>query len=280
MKTTAFKERFNKWKNGANYWKDIRGINLDNPKQQENNYDEDENILEQANNYAEQLRGYRNGKDNISTFVSSMGPTLYQELQRHNLPNTNKVYDYMMRQLAYESQYGTSNIAKQQHNYGGVGYNGKTYNSYKDNKAFAKDYVNLMTTRYGDALKQNDIKGYAKALKQDGYYEDNYDNYANNLSNMSTLGKRTQQHMQQNPNLYQYKVSLQDINDDDFDETPAVSTYVHKQPIQYTQPVKQTQQPINLTRPTQYKLPNIIDTYNAMQNGQNPLQLHYYIIKY
>ena len=273
MDTKAFKERFSKWKSGANYWKDIRGVNLDDPKQQENNYDEDEHVLEQANNYAEQLKGYRNGKDSIGTFVNNMGPTLYHELQKHNLPNTNKVYDYMMRQLAYESQYGTSNIAKQQHNYGGVGYNGKTYNRYKDDASFAKDYVNLMTNKYSKALQQSDVKGYAKVLKQGGYYQDDSSNYANNLSNMTTLGKRTQQHMQQDPSLYQYKVSLQDINDDDYDEAPAVSTYVQKpQPVQS---IRQQSKPINLTRPTSYKLPNIIDTYNAMQNGDNPLQFGY-----
>jgi len=33
MDTKAFKERFSKWKSGANYWKDIRGVNLDDPKQ-------------------------------------------------------------------------------------------------------------------------------------------------------------------------------------------------------------------------------------------------------
>ena len=272
---TSFKDRFNQWKNGANYWKDIRGINLDSPQQQESNYDEDEQVLEEANNYAEQLRGYRNGKDSISTFVNTMGPTLYRELQKHNLPDTKKAYDFMIRQLGYESQYGTSNLAKSQHNYGGVGYNGKTYNSYKDDASFAKDYVNLITSKYPKALQAKDINGYAKQLKAGGYYEDDSSNYAHNLSNMQTLSKRVQQHMQQNPSMYQYNVSLQDLDDSDYDEAVPVSTYVQKPQIVKPIQQQQQQQPINLARPTKYKLPNIIDTYNAMQNGDNPLQLRY-----
>ena len=273
MDTSAFKERFKKWKGGANYWKDIRGINLESPKQQEPDYSAEDELLDTANNYAEQLREYRNGKDSIGTFVNNMGPTLYKELQQHNLPNTDKVYDFMMRQLAYESQYGTSNIAKTQHNYGGVGYNGKTYNKYKDDASFAKDYVNLMTSKYWNALQQNNIQGYGKALKQAGYYEDDSSNYINNLSNMTTLSRKAQNHMQQHPSLYEYKVSLGDLSNDDneYDNAPAVSTYVKKP--QVTQPIHQYQEPINLNRPVKSKLPNIIDTFNAALKGFNPLHI-------
>jgi uncharacterized FlgJ-related protein len=58
----------------------------------------------------------------------------------------------MMRQLAWESDYGRSKVAREQHNYGGYGWNGRTYTTFKSDEDFIKAYVDLMTSRYINAV--------------------------------------------------------------------------------------------------------------------------------
>ena len=58
----------------------------------------------------------------------------------------------MLTQLAYESNYGTSSVARKQNNFGGVGWNGKTYTSYKNKEDFIKAYVGLMNGRYRNVI--------------------------------------------------------------------------------------------------------------------------------
>lgn len=65
-----------------------------------------------------------------------MGPLVGQQLSRYGYGDV--AYYNVMRQLAYESNYGRSRVARQQHNYGGVGWNGKTYNTYKSDADLLK----------------------------------------------------------------------------------------------------------------------------------------------
>lgn len=180
----TFQQKYEAWKNGADYWKDIRGINLGGDTQAEepspeqqlqmdqdvqsilNAYNEgkDVNIAEDIikplpfdtplNEEHPILHKYKGGKDDsINTFVNRMGPLVGQQLNRYGYGDA--AYYNVMRQLAYESNYGRSRVARRQHNYGGVGWNGKTYTTYKSDADFVKDYVRLMHTRYGAALRAN-----------------------------------------------------------------------------------------------------------------------------
>lgn len=159
------------------------------------------------------LRAYKGGKnDPVNTFVYRMGPLVGQQLNRYGYGD--ETYYNVMRQLAYESDYGRSKVAKRQHNYGGVGWNGKTYNTYKSDEDFVKDYVRLMHNRYGAALRAKSTQDYARALKQKGYYEDSLENYSRNLRGMNSLVKAAYYHKNAHKDAYNYKVNLDDLTQD------------------------------------------------------------------
>lgn len=211
----SFQERYEAWKNGANYWKDIRGVNLGESTQEEPSQEE----VQQLDSHVNQvLTEYNTGKDNakkadtVGSFVSRIGPMLGRTLLRYGYGDN--AYYNALRQLAYESNYGTSNIAIKNHNYGGVGWNGKTYTSYKSDQDFIDNYVKLLDTRYKSALNAKTTREYAQQLKNAGYYEDTVDNYSRNLEGMKTLYNRAVQHKKANPNQYTYQVKLSDMIDD------------------------------------------------------------------
>lgn len=239
----SFQERYEAWKNGADYWKDIRGINLGGDTQDDEPSTEEQQQIDQKvqsilssynegkdTNIAEEivkplpfdtplseehpiLHKYKGGKnDPINTFVNRMGPLVGQQLNRYGY--SDDAYYNVMRQLAYESDYGRSRVAKQQHNYGGVGWNGKTYNTYKTDEDFVKDYVRIMHTRYGDALRAKSTQDYARALKQKGYYQDSLQNYSKNLIGMNSLVKAAQYHKSKHKDAYNYDVKLVDLLQD------------------------------------------------------------------
>lgn len=239
----TFQQKYEAWKNGADYWKDIRGINLGgdtqaeepSPEEQQqmdqnvqsilNAYNEgkDVNIAEDIvkplpfdtplNEEHQILHKYKGGKnDSINTFVHRMGPLVGQQLSRYGYGDA--AYYNVMRQLAYESNYGRSRVARQQHNYGGVGWNGKTYNTYKSDADFVKDYVRLMHTRYGEALRAKSTQDYARALKKKGYYEDSLENYSRNLRGMDSLVKAAHYHRNAHKDAYNYNVQFNDLVQD------------------------------------------------------------------
>ena len=64
------------------------------------------------------------------SFINRIYPLLIDYGRKNNLPN--HLVDYMMKQLAYESNYGNSVLARTHHNYGGYGYTGNgKYRNYK-----------------------------------------------------------------------------------------------------------------------------------------------------
>lgn len=245
----SFQQKYEAWKNGADYWKDIRGINLrgdsqvkePTPEEQQqmdmkvqsilNSYDtgKDSGLadditkpmpydtpLPEEHPILHKYKGGKNGgNDSISSFVSRLGPLVGQQLTRYGYGDT--AYYNVMRQLAYESSYGKSDVARKQHNYGGVGWNGKTYTTYKSDADFVKDYVRLMHNRYGAALRAKSTQDYAKALKQKGYYQDSLANYQRNLMGMNSLVKAAYAHKKANPNAYNYAVNMADLEQDYID---------------------------------------------------------------
>lgn len=219
----TFQQKYEAWKNGADYWKDIRGINLGGNTQAEEPSDEERQKVDMevqsilnAYNFGKDendLQNYRGGKDDpINTFVSRMGPIVGQQLNRYGYGDT--AYYNVMRQLAYESNYGRSRVARQQHNYGGVGFNGKTYTSYKNDEDFVKNYVRLMRNKYDSALRAKSTQDYARALKQRGYYKDSLENYSRNLRGMDSLVKAAYNHRIRHRDAYNYNVSLKDLVQD------------------------------------------------------------------
>ena len=278
----TFQQKYEAWKNGADYWKDIRGINLGGDTQAEEPSPEEQQQIDQSvqsilNAYNEGkdvniaqeivkplpfdtplneehpiLHKYKGGKnDSINTFVHRMGPLVGQQLSRYGYGDA--AYYNVMRQLAYESNYGRSRVARQQHNYGGVGWNGKTYNTYKSDADFVKDYVRLMHTRYGAALRAKSTQDYAKALKQKGYYEDSLENYLRNLRGMDSLVKAAYYHRNTHKDAYNYNVQFNDLIQD-YEDAKNASPIIINSPSTKQPSTIRADVPAALLGPTQEEI--------------------------
>ena len=221
----------------------------------------------------EPLPEYRRGKgaSQYQQFVEKHRRGLYRYLKANNMPTT--ALDNMIRQMAWESQYGTSNIARKQHNYGGYGYNGKTYTSFKDDEAFYRAYTNLIKKM--GAINIADTAAYAKALKNAGYYEDSLQHYSSALSNMKQAEKWIQNEKKYNSKYYgNAEMMLSDFNPDEIEKpvAPIDNTKIQKPQIEERIQYKADNQPITY-EPYKSDLPDIMTAYNAMVNGQMPLQI-------
>lgn len=278
----TFQQKYEAWKNGADYWKDIRGINLGGDTQAEEPSPEEQQQIDQSvqsilNAYNEGkdvniaediikplpfdtplneehpiLHKYKGGKnDSINTFVHRMGPLVGQQLSRYGYGDA--AYYNVMRQLAYESNYGRSRVARQQHNYGGVGWNGKTYNTYKSDADFVKDYVRLMHTRYGAALRAKTTQDYARALKKKGYYEDSLENYSRNLRGMDSLVKAAYYHKNAHKDAYNYNVQLNDL-EQDYEDAKNASPIIINSPSTRQPSTIRADVPATLLGPTQEEI--------------------------
>lgn len=278
----TFQQKYEAWKNGADYWKDIRGINLGGDTQAEEPSPEEQQQMDQdvqsiLNAYNEGkdvniaegiikplpfdtplneehpiLHKYKGGKDDsINTFVNRMGPLVGQQLNRYGYGDA--AYYNVMRQLAYESNYGRSRVARRQHNYGGVGWNGKTYNTYKSDADFVKDYVRLMHTRYGAALRAKSTQDYARALKQKGYYEDSLQNYSRNLNSMNSLVRAARNHKNAHKDAYNYNVQLNDL-EQDYEDAKNASPIIINSPSTRQPSTIRADVPTTLLGPTQEEI--------------------------
>lgn len=278
----TFQQKYEAWKNGADYWKDIRGINLGGNTQAEEPSPEeqlqmDQNVQSILNAYNEGkdaniaediikplpfdtplneehpiLHKYKGGKDDsINTFVNRMGPLVGQQLNRYGYSDA--AFYNVMRQLAYESNYGRSRVARRQHNYGGVGWNGKTYNTYKSDADFVKDYVRLMHTRYGAALRAKSTQDYARALKQKGYYTDSLENYSRNLRGMDSLVKAAHYHRINHKDAYNYNVKFDDLVQD-YEDTKNASPIIINSPSTRQPGTIRADVPTTLLGPTQEEI--------------------------
>lgn len=278
----TFQQKYEAWKNGADYWKDIRGINLGGNTQAEEPSPEGQQQIDQSvqsilNAYNEGkdvniaediikpmpfdtplseehpiLHKYKGGKDDsINTFVNRMGPLVGQQLNRYGYGDA--AFYNVMRQLAYESNYGRSRVARRQHNYGGVGWNGKTYTTYKTDADFVKDYVRLMHTRYGAALRAKSTQDYARALKQKGYYEDSLQNYSRNLNSMNSLVRAARNHRNSHKDAYNYNVQLNDI-EQDYEDAKNASPIIINTPSTRQPSTIRADVPVTLLGPTQEEI--------------------------
>lgn len=278
----TFQQKYEAWKNGADYWKDIRGINLGGNTQAEEPSPEEQQQIDQSvqsilnaynegkdANIAEDiikpmpfdtplseehpiLHKYKGGKDDsINTFVNRMGPLVGQQLNRYGYGDA--AFYNVMRQLAYESNYGRSRVARRQHNYGGVGWNGKTYTTYKSDADFVKDYVRLMHNRYGAALRAKSTQDYARALKQKGYYEDSLQNYSRNLNSMNSLVRAARNHRNSHKDAYNYNVQLNDL-EQDYEDAKNASPIIINTPSTRQPSTIRADVPVTLLGPTQEEI--------------------------
>ena len=257
----TFQQKYEAWKNGADYWKDIRGINLGGdaraeeptPEEQAQLNNKVESVLAAYNsgkddNMAKEIiepmpydtplseehpilhkyKGGKNGGNNfISSFVDRLGPLVGQQLTRYGY--NDDAYYNVMRQLAYESNYGRSDAARDKHNYGGVGWDGEKYTTYKSDEDFVKAYVRLMHNKYDAALRAKSTQGYARALKQKGYYEDTLQNYSRNLVGMNSLTRAAKAHKSAHTDAYNYAVNLVDL-EQDYDDAQNASPIIINTP--------------------------------------------------
>ena len=169
----------------------------------------------------------------IGQFVDIMSPIVWNEIKRQGIKNPERVHNYMMRQLGWESWYGNTSVAKKNHNYGGVGHYIKDgehrYTNYANDEAFVRGYVDLLKRKYGKAIAAPTLRQYSKELKRGGYYEDDEAHYTSNLMNMKSLDRELARHRKANPKIY---------NGAKF--TPVVlgqtESPVENPVIQYTQP--------------------------------------------
>lgn len=258
----TFQQKYEAWKNGADYWKDIRGINLGGDTQAEEpspeeQYQIDQSVQSILNAYnsgkdvftsdiAEDIKEpmpfdtplneehpilhkYKGGKDNyVNAFVNRIAPLVGQQLNRYGYKNDATFYN-IMRQLAWESNYGRSRVAREQHNYGGVGWNGKTYTTYKNDADFVEKYMRLMHNRYDAALRAKTTQDYARALKRKGYYGDSLQNYTNGLMGMKSVVSASAAHRLNNKDKYNYNVKLGDVIQD-YEDTKNASPIIINSP--------------------------------------------------
>ena len=223
------------------------------------------------------LPDFKRGKNPYQEFVKTHRRGLYRYLKAHNLPLA--ALDNMVRQLAYESNYGRSNIALKQHNYGGYGYNGKTYTTFEDDAAFYKAYVNLINKM--GALSIADTSNYARTLGKHGYYSDSPEHYISMLGQMKQADRwindeiKNQQMFYKDPLMKlsdfgpQVEQSQKQIIPTDNTNVQKPQIVPDKIPHAYVTPQPEE------SEVTQYKsnLPDIMTAYNAMVNGQMPLQM-------
>ena len=136
------------------------------------------------------------GVNKFQRFADSLGPLVYSGLKKRGFTKKS-TFDNVISQLAFESTYGTSDLAKRAHNYGGYGYNGKDYHYFKDDAAFVNAYLNDMAGKYKKALYADTVQDYAKELKRIGYFQAPLDQYTNNLAGMSSIRKAASKYYNQ-----------------------------------------------------------------------------------
>lgn len=109
---------------------------------------------------------YQGGKGETNPyyrFAETVAPALYSAIQDADVENADVFFNHALHQLAGESNYGRSSVARRYNNLGGV-MSGKNYKRYKDIPAFVKEYVDMMVNNYPQAVAATNAKDYVNAL--------------------------------------------------------------------------------------------------------------------
>lgn len=225
------------------------------------------------------LPEYRKGKSSVNStskqFVDRLGPLVYDKMQQMGI-YSDKTFNYLMRQLAFESASGTSNVARKYNNYGGVRVPGKTqYQSYKNDRAFVDYWLPMMNRRYAKALKARNIDEYGAALKSLGYYEAPVLQYTSGLKGSTSIGSAAAAYAASRNKANQSLLMQQQVPVQQPVLKPVINLmpdYMKNQmPIwQPTSNIQEvpTQEPMPTQQTLQFKLPPIENLYANLINDQ------------
>lgn len=197
------------------------------------NYNVTRNYLDNAEDHPVKINIPKYGGGKIGSFVHRMGPLIYQGLVARGVKNIDAAYANLMRQIGHESGYGTSGISRQ-HNYGGIKMPGSNdYRKFNSDRDFADYYLNLMTSRYRDAIDAKDLNGFVNALGSRGYFRgQTAAQYLGKLNTLKSLDRAVAQDFANRRNFYNQTMGIQ----------PNPET---NEP-EFVQPVLKEQQPIEV----------------------------------
>lgn len=200
---------------------------------------------------------YATGKGQMESFVKRMGPLIYRGLKARNIQNIDNAYDYMMRQIALESTYGDQ-MHSALHNYGGIMKSGKL-KQFKSDQDFVDYYLNLINSKYSNALSAKNLTQYANELKKGGYYTISPQEYFGKLNGLKTYSNIVQNDLAKNRKSYQQIAGVQ-INPETGQSQFVQPMPVQQQPIQV--PMIKHQDIGTLTIPIQQnvELPQFLDS--------------------
>ena len=195
----------------------------------------------------------KNGKNPMNSFITDIGPLVYQGLKSRGVKNPN-AYDYMMRQLAMESGYGGTRY-RNSHNYGGVMSKGKL-KQFESDQQFVDYYLNLMNNKYRDAVSAKDLRQYAEQLGKQGYYNGpTVQQYYDKLNGLKTYGRLLQNDLNKNRSIYEQNSGIQvnpQTNQAQFIQPIPIEQQPAQIPLIKPQDLKMLTVPIN-----QIKIPNL-----------------------
>ena len=144
-------------------------------------------------NYTDMIYNYLPGfKGGFDSFANNIGQKVYIELKKNGW-YTPQRYDNIMSQLSHESAYGTSNLARNYHNYGGRAAR-KGQKSYKgfgvwaNDDDFVKDQIQYIKNR-PEMWNAQDTLSYAKAGKKYNYFEADVNDYAQQMKKQISARK-------------------------------------------------------------------------------------------
>ena len=203
------------------------------------------------------LPKYGGGK--IGSFVHRMGPLIYQGLVARGVKNRDAAYANLMRQIGHESGYGTSGISSQ-HNYGGIKMPGSNrYRKFNSDRDFTDYYLNLMTSRYRNAIDANDLSEFVNALRQKGYFEEKKKGeYFDNLNRLKSLDRAVIQDLAARRDFY--------------NQTTGIHPNPETNMPEFVQPIPKEQQPIEIPYLDPQKLGTLTFPVNQpVMNLQNIL---------
>ena len=196
----------------------------------------------------------KNGKNPMNSFITDIGPLVYQGLKSRDVQNIGNAYNYMMRQLAMESGYGGTKY-RNSHNYGGVMSKGKL-KQFESDQQFVDYYLNLMNSKYRDAVSAKDLRQYAEQLGKQGYYNGpTVQQYYNKLNGLKTYGRLLQNDFDKNRSVYEQNSGIQvnpQTNQAQFIQPIPIEQQPAQIPLIKPQDLKMLTVPIN-----QIKIPNL-----------------------
>ena len=197
------------------------------------NYNVTRDYLDNAEDHPVKINIPKYGGGKIGSFVHRMGPLIYQGLVARGVKNIDAAYANLMRQIGHESGYGTSGISRQ-HNYGGIKMPGSNdYRKFNSDRDFADYYLNLMTSRYRDAIDAKDLNGFVNALGSRGYFRgQTAAQYLGKLNTLKSLDRAVAQDFANRRNFYNQTMGIQ----------PNPET---NEP-EFVQPILKEQQPIEV----------------------------------